>query len=159
MTVLKVNHINWTSKWEATSSSKDPMEYAHYLTKESSKPPEQQQYIQLRFTKSIERETLGDGIVNQHNSPNQTETLTRKRYPRLGLAKLSNPRWSWLDLNEMEPNFSHRYRRPRGVERTATPKLWSALGPRQANHKKVNTCRQGESSPKFVTQRKDKNQS
>ena len=39
------------------------MEYAQYLTEESSKPPEQQQYIQLRFTKPIERETLGDGQV------------------------------------------------------------------------------------------------
>ena len=47
----------------------------------------------------------------------------------------------------MEPNFSHRYRRPRGVERTTTPKLWSALGPRQANHKKVDTFRQGEVRP------------
>ena len=158
MTVLKVNHINWTSKWEATSSSKDPMEYVQYLTEESSKPQEQQQYILLRFAKSIERETPTDGIVNQHNSPNQTGTLTRKWYPRLGLAKLSNPRWSRWDLNEIKPNFSRRYKRPRGVERTATPKLWRALGPTQANHKKINTANK-RSSPKFVTLRRDRNQS
>ena len=45
--------------------SKDPMEYTQYLTEESSKTLEQQQYIQLRFTKPIERETRGYGQVNQ----------------------------------------------------------------------------------------------
>ena len=39
------------------------MEYAQYLTEESRKMPEQQQYIQLRFTKPIERETPRDGQV------------------------------------------------------------------------------------------------
>ena len=49
------------------------MEYAQYLTKESSEPPEQQQYIQLRFTKSIERETPGDGMVNNTTHPTKLE--------------------------------------------------------------------------------------
>ena len=57
------------------------MEYAQYLTEESSKPPEQQQYIQLRFTKPIERETPGDGQVKptqltQRNwNPNQKNDI------------------------------------------------------------------------------------
>ena len=72
-------------------SSKDPMEYAQYLTEESSIPSEQHQYIQLRFTKPIERETPGDGKVNQHNSPNETGTLTRKTISKTGVNETHKP--------------------------------------------------------------------
>ena len=72
-------------------SSKDRMEYTQYLTEESSKTPEQQQYIQLRFTKPIERETPRDGQVNQHNSPNETGTLTRKTISKTGVDETHKP--------------------------------------------------------------------
>ena len=77
------------------------MEYAQYLTEESSKPPEQQQYIQLRFTKPRERKPPGDGKVNQHNSPNETGTLTRKTISKAKGDETQNPR---SNLNKTEPN-------------------------------------------------------
>ena len=135
------------------------MEYTQYPTEESSKPPDQQQYILLRFAKSWEREIDGrwNGQPTQVTQP-KLEDPNQKSISKNGVAKPLNPRLSWSNLNEMEPNSSHRYRRPRRVEKETTPKLWSYLGQDKFNNKKVDTCREGKSSPKDVKQRRDKNQ-
>ena len=46
---------------------------------------------------------------------------------------------------------------PQGTRRKATPKLWSALGPTQANQQQIDTADQ-EGSSKFVTLKRYKNQ-
>ena len=77
------------------------MEYAQYLTEESKKLPEQQQYIQLRFTKAIERETLGDGQVKPTQLAQQNCNPNQKNDIQGWGDETQNPR---SDLNEIEPN-------------------------------------------------------
>ena len=63
-----------------------------------------------------------------NSQPPKLEDPNQKSISKTRVAKLSNPRLSWLDLNEMIPNHSHGCRRPGGGRKTTTPKLWSALG-------------------------------
>ena len=77
------------------------MEYAQYLTEESSKTPEQQQYIQLRFTKPIERETSGDGQVKPTQLTQRNWNPNQKNDIQGWGDKTQKP---WSDLNETEPN-------------------------------------------------------
>ena len=51
------------------------------------------------------------------------EDPNQKSISKTGVAKLSSPRLSWSDLNEMIPNYSHGCRRPGGGRKTTTPKL------------------------------------
>ena len=72
MTVLKVNHIKLNQYIRGHNFvQEDPIGVHSVLSRDS-----------FMF---LERESLGDGIVDQHKSPNPNwKTLTRNRYPGLG---------------------------------------------------------------------------
>ena len=129
MTILKVNHINWTSKWEATSSSKDPMEYAQYLTEESSKSPNNNSIS--NWVHQAYRERDSGKWTGQTNTahPTKTGTLTKKSISKFEGGKTQTLGQISTKLNQIAGEWSRHHKDWKGKLRPSYGVLWAPHKP------------------------------